>query len=395
MKANKANFKLILRTDHKDKAGLSPVFLRITSYYKVKYISTGRKVQGRYWNKGRREVRSSHPDAVELNQYLEDFLRAARERFRESSFNVDAVDRNTDVISFITNTVLQNYNKGEQFRTRQRYITLKNKLVEFAGPKIPFDTINKTFLEEFNSFLQLSSGNAINTRIKYLDMLRCIFSLGIEAQVVTGCTFPKMKLRKEQCERRRLSIDEIKRLQEYDAPINSVRYHAKNMFLLSFFTGGGRWEDIVLVRFSGISDGFLRYVQSKTGKPFELALIPEAKGIIDLYAYRSDKYKYIFPFMEDVPKEDIIRFKMKVNMYNSLINNQLAIIAKHLGIEKFTFHAARHSVSDVLRKKGVDLYTISKMLCHSGLKSTERYLAQTDFNAVSAAFAHAFEKEET
>ena len=71
-----ANFKLILRTDHKDKQQRSLIFLSVTSRYKVKYFSTARKIQDRFWNKDREQVRSSYPDSVELNQYLEDFLKS-------------------------------------------------------------------------------------------------------------------------------------------------------------------------------------------------------------------------------------------------------------------------------------------------------------------------------
>jgi integrase len=134
----------------------------------------------------------------------------------------------------------------------------------------------------------------------------------------------------------------------------------------------------------------------KTGKQYQIALLPEAREIIDRYAHRADEFKYIFPLMpENVTKEDIARFKQTVNAKNSLINNKLAVIAKHLGIEKFTFHCARHSIADYLRLKKVDLYTVSKILRHSNLKTTEIYLKQFDTDSVSKEFAKAFEEETT
>ncbi len=393
----KSNFKLILRTDHKDKQQRSLIFLRVTSHYKVKYFSTARRVQDRFWNKDREQVRSNHPDSVELNQYLEGFVRIARERFRQTGFDINRVDKNTvmpDVVSFI-DKVIKDHNRPEQFRTRQKYVTLKNKLVEFTGTnRIPFDKIDKHFVQEFDSFLQLSHYNRVNTRIKYLDMLRRTVNLAVDEGILTTSAFPKLKMRKERSEKRRLNIAELKRLREYDAPVNTHRYHAKNMFLLSFYIGGSRFEDTVLLEWSHIKNGSLHFTMGKTGKQYQIALLPEAKEIIARYAYRSDEYKYIFPLMpEDVTKEDIATFKQTVNAKNSLINNKLAVIARHLGIEKFTFHCARHSIADYLRLKKVDLYTVSKILRHSNLKTTELYLKQFDTDSVSREFANAFKDD--
>ena len=127
----KANFKIVLRTDQKDKQGRSLLFLRITSYHKVKYISTGRRIVDRFWNKDRQQVRSGHPDAVEMNQYLEEFVNTARERFRSHGFDLQAVSKNSivpDVISFV-DRMIKDYDRPEHFRTQKKFKTLKNKLI--------------------------------------------------------------------------------------------------------------------------------------------------------------------------------------------------------------------------------------------------------------------------
>lgn len=181
----KANFRFVLRTGKKDSANRSPIFLRVTSHYRVKFISTGRKIQERFWNKDREQVRSSHPNSVEVNQYLEDFLKTAREKFRQSGFDIGTVTKNTvvpDVISFI-DKLANDHNKPEQFRTRQKYITLKNGLIEFAGTKIPFDRISKAFVIELEDFLRLSHSNKLNTRIAYLKMLRRQLTLQLNKEL--------------------------------------------------------------------------------------------------------------------------------------------------------------------------------------------------------------------
>jgi integrase len=390
----KANFKLVLH-GKKDKLGRSAIFLRVTSYYKVKLISTGRRIQARFWNRDREQARSSYPDAVEINQYLEDFVRVARERFRKSGFDVAAVTSSTvvpDLISFI-DRLLKTYRQPSQFRIRRTYATLKNKLVEFAKtPIVAFESVNKSFVQEFDSWMKLSRRNRINTRVKEVGLLKRVITFAIE-EGIAAAAFPKLKMKAEQSERRRLTIDEIRRLGEYDAPVGSLRYHAKNMFLLSFYIGGSRFEDTLLLEWANIKDGALHFVMGKTGKHYEIALLPEALAIVNLYAHRAG-HKYVFPVMpDDVAKDDIVRFKLTVNAKNHLVNDELAVIAADLGIEKFTFHCARHSIADYLRVKGASIYDISKILRHSNVSMTEQYLKQFDADAASRALVKAFEED--
>jgi len=390
----KANFKYVLRTDQQRKDKTAPIFLRVTSRHKVKYISTGRLIQERFWNKDRGQVRSGCPDWAELTQYLETFLNTARDRYRTNGFDIEAVNHSTvvaDVLTFV-DKLIEDHDRADQFRTRQKYVTLKNRLIEFAGARIPFDRVNKAFVQEFDAFLRLSHANKTNTRIKYIDQLRRAINLAIEEGIAPPNSFPKLRLRTEHNERRRLSIDEVEKLRQYDAPLGSVRYHARNMWLLSFYIGGSRFEDTVLLEWSNIKNGSIQFTMGKTGKPYELTLLPEAQAIINLYTDRAAAHTYVFPiFPEGVTKEaGIVKFKQTVNAKNSLINKELAIIAKHLGIEKFTFHSARHSIADYLRLKKVDLYSVSKILRHSNLRTTEMYLKQIDTASVSRAFADAF-----
>ena len=61
-------------------------------------------------------------------------------------------------------------------------------------------------------------------------------------------------------------------------------------------------------------------------------------------------------------------------------------LARRIKTEKnVSFHVSRHSYADFARRAGVDLYTISKTLGHSSLKTTERYMDDFDANAVHDA----------
>jgi len=57
------------------------------------------------------------------------------------------------------------------------------------------------------------------------------------------------------------------------------------------------------------------------------------------------------------------------------VNRDLKIIAKIAGISKrITFHMARHSFGSMLAKKGVQPYFIMKLMGHTNIKMTSRYV---------------------
>jgi integrase len=391
-----AHFKFVLRTSKQGGRDVERVYLRIISYYKVKHISVGREIPKRYWNKERGQVRRNHPDSAEINEYLDHFLAIAEEKYRRGHFDAGSIGKHAlepDLISFL-DTIIRDYLRAEQFRTRQKYVTLKSRLIEFRkSSRIPFDTIDKTFVREFDSFLQRECDNATNTRIKYIDQLRRTINLAIEEGLLLAQPLPKLKMRKEESEKRRLSMDQIECLRQYAPPVNSLLYHARNMFLLSFYIGGSRFEDTLLLEWHHLEGDNIHFVMGKNGKHYRIRLIPEALEIIERYAYRRGEYRYLFPVMpEHLTREDIARFKKTVNSRNVVINKQLTAIALKLGIGRFTFHCARHSIADYLRLKKVDLYTISKILRHSNLRTTEIYLKKFDQESVSDEFARAFVK---
>ena len=61
------------------------------------------------------------------------------------------------------------------------------------------------------------------------------------------------------------------------------------------------------------------------------------------------------------------------------------------GIETpISFHLARHSLADYLRKKGWSIYDISKVLAHANVRVTEQYLKGFDSTDLDEKFGKVF-----
>ena len=65
---------------------------------------------------------------------------------------------------------------------------------------------------------------------------------------------------------------------------------------------------------------------------------------------------------------------------NSEMNRQLKVIAKMCGIERrIVFHSARHTyATEITLSQGVPLETVSKMLGHAEITTTQIYAKVTD-----------------
>ena len=72
--------------------------------------------------------------------------------------------------------------------------------------------------------------------------------------------------------------------------------------------------------------------------------------------------------------ENTIQFYNKIGSKTTIINKELKEIGTGLKIPKLTSHVSRHTISSIMNTDNVNITFIQKMLGHSNLKITERYL---------------------
>ena len=84
-----------------------------------------------------------------------------------------------------------------------------------------------------------------------------------------------------------------------------------------------------------------------------------------------------------------------IGKQNALVNKYLRKLAEQAEVGgTLSFHVARHSFADLARRRGWDVYAISKALAHSGLAITERYLAGFDGELVDARMDELFGEDQ-
>ncbi|MFZ4740350.1 MAG: phage integrase SAM-like domain-containing protein [Bacteroidales bacterium] len=251
--------------------------------------------------------------------------------------------------------------------------TLKH-LKKFVKFDVTFAQINKRWLEDLKEYLQneartpakkaLSQNSASSYYNKVRAALREAYKEGIIQRNPADETEGIKQL---ETEREFLTLDELQAIVKHECEIPIL----KRAFLFSVLTGL-RWSDIYKLRWSEIQHSneignYIRFTQKKT-KGAET--LPISEQAVDLLGERTAANDRIFAGL----------------IYSAWHNIKLQQWVTKAGISKtISFHCARHTYATLQLTLGTDIYTVSKMLGHKDLKTTQIYAKIIDARKQEAA----------
>lgn len=238
--------------------------------------------------------------------------------------------------------------------------TLKN-LKKFAGDQVTFNEVTPEFCEQFRNYLRdkaktKSEKNLSSASVSsYFNKFRACLSQARKDKIILSNPADDITNSLEiESEREYLTFDEVKKLAKAECRYDVL----KRAFLFSCLTGL-RWSDIQKMKWSEVKktdDGDrIVFHQQKT------------KGL--QYLDISEQAKSFFG-QPDLPDERVF----KGLKYSDYFNVALLQWVLRAGITKhITFHCARHTFAVLQLELGTEIYTLSKLLGHSELKTTEIY----------------------
>ena len=198
-----------------------------------------------------------------------------------------------------------------------------------------------------------------NTAVTYFAKFRCCLRRAVKDGIIDrspadGVQVPGAR----EAERQYLTIDELRRLASVQCRDEGVR----RTFLLSCLTGL-RYGDIYALRWRDIreQDGRVRIVfrQRKTDGQEYADIAPQAVGLLP-----------------ERGEPDGVVFRHRDHQH---VNNVIGDWVRAAGIAKhITFHCARHTFATMLLASGTDIYTVSKLLGHRDLSTTQIYARIVD-----------------
>lgn len=232
---------------------------------------------------------------------------------------------------------------------------------------ITFADITKTWVKGFKDYLNKHAGKlANNTRVQYFSKLVACLNDAVRDDIIDHSPAEGVgKWKMDETERQYLTIEELRRMAATPCKNKTLR----RAFLFSCLTGlrysdvrGLTWEEVQ----QGTQGTRITFKQRKTKGQEYLYITPQAAALM---GERAEDDAHVFSGF----------------VSNQATNNGLKQWAEAAGIKKhITFHCARHTFAVMMLDIGTDIYTVSKLLGHRELATTQIYAKVLDKNKQAA-----------
>lgn len=207
---------------------------------------------------------------------------------------------------------------------------------------------------------------ARNSKLSYFNKLRACLNQAIEEGIIL--TNPMRGIdgfKPEEGTRMYLTLDEVRKLAATECEYPQI----KAAFLFSCLTGLRR-SDVLRLTWGDVhkQGEFTRIIfrQKKTSGQEYLDISPQAA---ELMGERGLPDEHVFTDIHSP----------------SCTNNTLKLWVAKAGINKtITFHCGRHTFATLMLDIGTDIYTVSKLLGHRDLSTTQIYAKVMDKNKQAA-----------
>lgn len=257
--------------------------------------------------------------------------------------------------------------------TSDNYSMSLRYFIAFAGENIRLSDLNDFLCEDYKNFLLSGpgisrSGRAIarNTAVNYFAKLRSVLKAAFKKKLITEDLHELVKpIQPKETHRDRLELEEFQKLASTPSSCNLMKRAA----LFSGFTGL-RFSDVQTLTYSEVrgvpGKHYIQFTQEKTAGAEILPISDQAKELIG-----------------KMGKPDELVFK---NLkYSSLRSFFISWLSKAEIYKNITFHSFRHTHATLQIEFGTDIFTLSKMLGHKSLKSTQVYAKIVDKKKSDAA----------
>ncbi len=384
-KVNTFGIQFVIRK-HRIKEGKAPVYARVTVNSSRCEISVKRRILVSSWNNGKGVAKGKSPEITAINAYLEQIRsqlaghyqdlvssrkKVTAEAIKNSFIGFDESGKTLmELIDFHNIRMDSNLKWG----TQKNYFTTKKYVELFLKKKLKksdiyLSDLNYKFISDFEYFLRKYKPEdhqrpmENNTVMKHIERLRKMINMAVRMEWIEKDPFSLFKAKFIKKERGFLSADELKTIEQRDFEIERLQ-QVKDIFVFSCYTGLA-YIDVMRLTPNNIRKGidgmnWIYTQREKTSTPVRVPILKKAQQIIDIYKNhpRPKAKGTLFP-----------------NFSNQKLNSYLKEIADWCGIKKnLTFHIARHTfATTVTLSNGVPIESVSKMLGHTDLRTTQIY----------------------
>ena len=385
----RSTFKVLFYVKRQsEKSGQVPVMGRITINGTISQFSCKLTVRSSLWDAKANKAAGKSFEAQRLNEKLENIKTNIGKQYqrlcdRDSYVTAEKV-RNAflgmgDACRLLLQTFdeylagfLKRVGKDRTYSSYEDYCKRRRRLAsfleyEYRVKDIAFKELKREFVEKVVVYLSTVKGLASGTIHSTLKKLKLMTYTAYKNGWIAVDPFAGFYVKAEYAERRYLSASELQAVMDVELPNYRTGIN-RDAFVFCAFTGLSH-SDVAKLTHADIhtddnGDYWIIDKRQKTGTQFRVKLLPVAEMIYKRYKDMHLSGDRVFPLK---------------GTYNTL-NMSLRHVARHAGLSfNPTIHMARHTfATTVTLTQGVPLETVSKMLGHKRITTTQIYAKITN-----------------
>src|SRR5690554_754633 len=376
---------MLLPRFDKESKGKTPLYVRITANGKARRFSIRIKFTTSLWETSVSRLKGNSAEARQVNSHINQVLIEINEAYRELKKERKLITPQTVIARYrgedqIRKTLIQlseyhKFNMKSVLKqgTLKNYYTTETYIKRFLEIQrntddIYLEHLDYAFIIDFENFLRRNVAQIQKSRpltnngvMKHLERLKKLLNLAVKLEWVDRNPFARFSIHFVKYERHYLSEKELDLLIKSELK-HTYQNRTKDIFIFSCYTGLS-YIDVKKLTKNDIVKGidgknWIFTKRHKTDNPIKIPLLDVAENIILKYKEEMKNKDELLPVYS-----------------NQKLNQYLKEVAKELKIKKhLTFHSARHTfATTVTLSNGVPIETVSKLLGHTRLSTTQIY----------------------
>ncbi|WP_290526858.1 site-specific integrase [Alistipes sp.] len=385
---SKSTFRILfyVRKNQVNKEGKASIMIRLTINGNTSQFSSKLEVEPELWDVKGQKMSGSSLKARQFNSLLDDVRTSLKNHFHdiethEAYVTAEKVRNAFLGITIRQQTLLGTFRKhnedvqklvgiSKSVATYAKYDRCMRRLEEFMQAKyrikdIALKEISHVFITDFETYLRTESGCNENTTAKFMQTFRMIIIMAKNNGWIFADPFINYKIRLKRVDRGYLTEPEITKILKKQFTCKRLE-QVCDVFIFACFTGLA-YIDVRNLTKENIQTSFdgklwIMTARQKTDTAVTVPLLKVPQAILK-------KYEGTQPDGRLLPV-----------LSNQKLNSYLKEIGDLCGITKnITFHVARHTFATTMTlAKGVPIETVSKMLGHTNIITTQIYARITN-----------------
>jgi integrase len=377
------------------KNGMSRFYIQVILNRKIKRIPLNLHIDPQYYNpktKGIKEVKGA-PNPRVNNLYLKEkqneveqiIIDLERKKQAVTFTNIVNYFENKQVndsfIEFARSKLIEERNQIK--KSHYEGLELKITLLERYQPHLTTYEIDEGWLETYRNYLIETLNYKQNTVYGTLSMIRKFVTIAFKKSIIKSSPFTNFSFEKEDIQKSYLTLDELDKLHNLYSSKHFLgmtkqdergktyligdKHHETLQHILISCYCGLRLSDLRNLRYKHIQENMMILPMGKSRKGKEktlrIPLTEKLLSVLDIDETKKPNDKIYSGFVRN----------------STDINTILRFIMKEIDISKYlTFHSTRHTFAVSSLTLGMSIETVSDILGHNDLRTTQIYAKVID-----------------